>query len=357
MWFAELYHCIPGRNEAFALNQANWQRAQVLVLLANPSQLVRIKRQLQILVGFKKCDYVGVGRRVPLVLLMDEDDDNVQTFRRNRYKKEIHLNDELEVEYQFDDDINDDTNENHPGWSAFSANPELNTLVDTVYHCIGISATHHSNLIAEASTNKQRKLQIKHMDIPYDYCGFCLPQDSLGHEIQCMEIEDGVMTVMVEKMIEDGCKRFTDEIINSEVHQLSGPAVVQLAIPQAALVKGLEDLAEHMAGYAKTFLDLHCRNNVPIIVCTMHGKATGNVIFVYNWDPNDVKESLLEDLGDNARATVGSAKVITEGAKLNAHNIMNLFRTQLTKASNEKLPGIYCGIVAHARAGRAVTFK
>ncbi len=338
MFYAELYYCTPGRNEGFDSRTHAWRCAQVLVLLANPAQLERLKRQLQWLVNFNSQQFFKLGKRVPLVLLMDEDDDNIQTYRRDKYKKERHINDEIEDEYQVEE-----------------TDASLNSLVDVVYHYVGISATHHANLVAEASTNVDRELQLIKMDIPHDYCGFCLPEDSLGHEIQCMEIDQGEMSVMVDEMIGDGCRRFLD--IDPHLHQMAGRAVVQLAIPQQQSIDGIEYLADHMADSAKKILDQLRLENLPVIVSTLHGSNSGNRIFLHNWYPDLIKDSLLEDLNDNGKTDVVSATEVAAPGQLLSSQIMNMFRKQLEIATDMGFPGIYCAIVAHNKAGRAVTMK
>ena len=94
LWYAQLH----GISEFELVNHVDSRRAQVLVLLANAPQLEHVAKQCATLAKIRSSAFYSLGNRVPIVLLLDEDDDNTQSSGRARYKKEMKLYGKLDYD-------------------------------------------------------------------------------------------------------------------------------------------------------------------------------------------------------------------------------------------------------------------
>ena len=329
----------------------NEHLAQVLVLLSNPSRLTKLKDQLDLLsrVLSEKSKIIG---KIPVVLLMDEDDVNTQTHKRDTCRTERLI---FSLEYGHKEPSNDPAlmDEEETDDEVINQD-EMLALADSVYHYVGITATLHAVAIGNIQPTQNRTIQLKELHVTDDYYGFFLSNEHQNIPLESVEYHEDMLTMM-QPMIEDGLRRLSSDIDSADQHQLHSHTVVQLIVPQTPTIVYMTGLANELAHFVEESLS---ENNIPILVSTFHGTAAHqphNTLYFRNIDRDTVFAAAqeLDILHKNCSQVSSECDYLQlAGTALNAFKLMDLF-----KSISEKFHGVYCAIVSQNRAGRAVTFK
>lgn len=341
-------------------------RAQVLVLLSGAVNFRRVKaclNRMESNVVVKERMDLMQGK-YPLVLLMDEDDNNTQTATQNVCATE------REINVPMDDESFDETLEFSREVAALNA-----SFADKSYHYVGVTATLHSCAIADAKANAdaarrgeaQTDVQLIELRIPHDYYGFAFPA---GHERQAIPIkhvhEVDLITSLTD-MVEDACLDL--DSVGNEVHRTiklgagrEVKAAVQLIIPRSAKIDDMTLTAEAVA-------DMATEMGSNSLVSTFHGRSDGNTLFFSGFSEDDQQDllnfaqefgillgdnRLIRPVGRGRQNDIGRLSKIKLKGSMTAPDVMGLFNACIQRWPERRF---YCAIISKSRAGRAVTFK
>jgi len=347
------------------------RRAQVLVMLSragNFDNVVTLLSRLADNVHFKERKEFMFGKD-PLVLLMDEDDQNTQTAGQNKRKLEITL-------FQEDQDpleLEDDEDEGDEDTGDFSDDLERvsKAFADSAYHYIGITATLHATAIANAKAEKPPAVQLIELRIPPDYYGFALPGDKAAQEIPVISDVPGDVEIkssmepMVENAVADLLKDTPERRIKLGNGKADVNAAVVLIVPRPPSIDNMFEVAGDVLDLALEYAG----GKVPLLVATYHGRnSDGNRLFFSGGIDKDQLLRICFELdavkprsrNDDSPpgihlSSTGREYIRLKGSPLKAQDhIMEIFRTCIEKWPEMKF---FCAIVAKNRAGRAVSFK
>ena len=251
--------------------------AQVMVDISVRHNLEKLVLSLPALwSGSTTAGFLG---RAPLVMLMDEDDENTQTMQQcgNVSSPEVLERAAQKERTLFHRPIRDimegdNNNQRHAAGPAaaiglhkemFETMDNDIALADCVYHYAGISATHNATLLqrdqAERISRDPRRALVR-MKIPDDYYGFNI---NTGRVVVRVETDSAADEMDVIKTVTDhGFQRILQ--VDNEFIQLSGRAVVQLIVPLAA-IEGISACAVSIADHCKFY------SEIPVITATLHG--------------------------------------------------------------------------------------